>query len=61
VDSKIRVAALSFTIRVVMERAPKDGPVPIAFHPNRGSQNLFDGGENIFHAVFCDLLFGELV
>ena len=59
-DTEVRVAALAFAVRVVMERAPEDGPIPIAFHPNRGSQDLFGGGEDIVHVIFCDLLCEDL-
>jgi len=43
-----------------MEGTPKDSPVPVGLHPNRGSQDLFGGGKNIFHELFCDLLLNEV-
>jgi hypothetical protein len=55
-NPKVRMTALALAVRVVMEGTPENGPVPIALHPNRGSQNLFGGGKNIFHVIFCDLL-----
>jgi hypothetical protein len=47
-DAEVGMTALSFAPGIVMEGTPEDGPVPIVFHPNRGSQDLFGGRENIF-------------
>jgi hypothetical protein len=43
-----------------MEGAPEDGPIPIVFHPNRGSEDLFGGGEDIVHVIFYGLLCEDL-
>ena len=39
-----------------MEGAPEDGPIAVAFHSNRLTEDFFGGGKNIFHEIFCDLL-----
>ena len=39
-----------------MEGAPENCPVPVAFHPNRRTENFFGGGEDIDVHVACDLL-----
>ena len=43
-----------------MEGAPEDGPIAVAFHSNRLTEDFFGGGKNIFHEIFCDLLLNGL-
>ena len=38
-----------------MEGTPEDGPIAVAFHSNRLTEDLFGGGKNIFHEIFCGL------
>jgi hypothetical protein len=40
-----------------MEGTPEDGPIAMILHSNRRSQNFFGGGQDVFHVLFCDLLF----
>ena len=55
-DTEVRMAALTGTIRILMEGTPEDGPIAVAFHSNRRSQNFFGGGKDVFHEIFCGLL-----
>ena len=43
-----------------MEGAPEDGPIAVAFHSNRLTEDFFGGGKNIFHEIFYDLLLNVL-
>ena len=53
------MATLAFSAGIVMEWTPEDSPIAVAFHPHRGSQDLFGGGQDIFHKFFYDLLLDE--
>ena len=55
-DAEVWMAALSLAVRVVMERTPEGSPLSVGFHPNRGSQDLFGGGEEFVHVFFYGLL-----
>ena len=59
--AEVWMTTVTSAVCVVMEGAPEDGPIPIVFHPNRGSQDLFGGGEDIVHVIFYDLLCEEFV
>jgi hypothetical protein len=58
--TEVWMAALSLTVRVVMERTPEGSPLSVRFHPNRGSQYLFGGGEEFVHVFFYGLLCEDL-
>ncbi len=55
-DAKVGMTALPFAAGIVMEGAPEDCPIAMAFHSNRCSQDFFGGGKDVFHGIFCDLL-----
>lgn len=55
-NAKIGLTTRALPTRVVMEGAPEDGPIAMAFHSNRHSQNFFGGGQDVFHVLFYDLL-----
>ena len=55
-DSEVGLTAFARATGVVMEGAPEDGPIAVAFHSNRLTEDFFGGGKNIFHEIFCNLL-----
>ena len=59
-DAKVGMTTMPFTAGIIMEGAPEDCPIAMAFHSNRCSQNFFGGGKNIFHEIFYGLLSNEV-
>jgi hypothetical protein len=55
-NAKVWMTTMPFAAGIVMEGAPEDCPIAMAFHSNRCSQNFFGGGKNVFHEFFCEIL-----